>query len=315
MSLPFCRSYMFVSTSRTIGKKISPGVSSKSGIGPTLIIWWTAGVSGIAAPAMLRDARAPDAAADEDVLRLDRALVGVHAPDAPVLDVDARHLGARGDRQRAERRRGLAHQRAGAERVDAADAGRVEAAEDDLLVDVRHELLHLRRRQQLRRLAPRDRRGDAPVELLQPLLRPRDLDPAADRVHAELDVLVRRVPRERGHLLRVVDGEDEVGGVPGRAAGVRQRALVEQHEVAPAEPREVVNHAVADDAGADDDRLRARGEVRHRPRDPTSCSSCRSSPSVPTSRISSRRPMISAACSAWTSSSGVGSWASQSTRV
>ena len=52
MSLPFCRSYMFVSTSRTIGKKISPGVSSKSGIGPTLIIWWTAGVSGIAAPAI-----------------------------------------------------------------------------------------------------------------------------------------------------------------------------------------------------------------------------------------------------------------------
>ena len=53
MSLPFWRSYMFVSTSRTIGKKISPGVSSKSGIGPTLIIWWTAGVSGIVAPAML----------------------------------------------------------------------------------------------------------------------------------------------------------------------------------------------------------------------------------------------------------------------
>ena len=43
--------------------------------------------------------------------------------------------------------RGLAHQRAGADRVDDADAGRVEAAEQDLLVDVRHELLHLRRRQ------------------------------------------------------------------------------------------------------------------------------------------------------------------------
>ena len=50
----------------------------------------------------LRDPRAPDAAADEDVLRLDRALVGVHSPDAPVLDVDPGHLGARGDRQRAE---------------------------------------------------------------------------------------------------------------------------------------------------------------------------------------------------------------------
>ena len=52
MSLPFCRSYMFVSTSRTIGYSISPDVCSKSGIGPTLIIWWTAGVSGIDAPAI-----------------------------------------------------------------------------------------------------------------------------------------------------------------------------------------------------------------------------------------------------------------------
>ena len=52
MSLPFWRSYMFVSTSRTIGKEISPGVASKSGIGPTLIIWCTAGDSGMVAPAM-----------------------------------------------------------------------------------------------------------------------------------------------------------------------------------------------------------------------------------------------------------------------
>ena len=47
---------------------------------------------------------------------------------------------------------------------------------------------------------------------------------------------------------------------PRGAAGVRQRALVEQDEVAPAEPREVMDEAVADDAGADDDGLRAFGE-------------------------------------------------------
>ncbi len=52
MSLPFWRSYMFVSTSRTIGNAISPRVSSKSGIGPTVMNWCTAGVSGIDAPAM-----------------------------------------------------------------------------------------------------------------------------------------------------------------------------------------------------------------------------------------------------------------------
>ena len=169
--------------------------------------------------------------------------------------------------------------RAGADRVDDADSGRVEAAEQDLLVDVRHELLHLRRRQQLRRLAPRDRRGKAPVQLLQALRTARDLDPAADRVDAELDVLVDRVARQRGDLLRVVDREDEVGRMARGAAGVRQRALVEQDEIAPAEPREVMHEAVADDAGADDDGLRAFGEGRHQSGDPTSCSSRRSSPS------------------------------------
>ncbi len=43
---------MFVSMSRTIGNSISPRVSANSGTGPTLIIWWTAGVSGIDAPAI-----------------------------------------------------------------------------------------------------------------------------------------------------------------------------------------------------------------------------------------------------------------------
>ena len=67
------------------------------------------------------------------------------------------------------------------------------------------------------------------------------------------------VEGERRHLLRVVGQEDEVRGVTGRAARVRQRSLVEQHDVAPAEPGEVPGHAVADDAGADDhDRARAR---------------------------------------------------------
>jgi len=41
-----------------------------------------------------------------------------------------------------------------------------------------------------------------------------------------------------------------------RASGVGQRALLEQHEIRPAEPREVVRDAVADDAGPDHDRLR-----------------------------------------------------------
>src|SRR5499427_7686221 len=52
MSPPCWRSYMLVSTSRTIGYSISPAVSANSGMGPTLIIWCTIGVSGSRAPAI-----------------------------------------------------------------------------------------------------------------------------------------------------------------------------------------------------------------------------------------------------------------------
>ena len=45
-----------------------------------------------------------------------------------------------------------------------------------------------------------------------------------------------RVEREVGDLPGVVDREDEVRRVPGRAAGVGQRPLVDLHDVAPAEP-------------------------------------------------------------------------------
>jgi hypothetical protein len=43
---------MFVSMSRTIGNSIELFESAKCGTGPTSIIWWTAGVSGIDAPAI-----------------------------------------------------------------------------------------------------------------------------------------------------------------------------------------------------------------------------------------------------------------------
>ena len=61
--VPSWRSYMFVSMSRTIGYSIARLVPSKRGTGPMSIIWWIAGVSGIAAPAM-------------------RAIIGLHTPQA-----------------------------------------------------------------------------------------------------------------------------------------------------------------------------------------------------------------------------------------
>src|SRR5215469_9399225 len=52
MSPPCWRSYMLVSTSRTIGYAISPVVPANSEMGPTLIIWCTIGVSASRAPAI-----------------------------------------------------------------------------------------------------------------------------------------------------------------------------------------------------------------------------------------------------------------------
>src|SRR4029079_2854694 len=48
--------------------------------------------------------------------------------------------------------------------------------------------------------------------------------------------------------------------VAGRAARVRERTLVDQDEVAPAAPREVVGEAVSDAPGARDDGAGARGQ-------------------------------------------------------
>ena len=121
MSLPFWRSYMFVSTSRMIGYSISPGVSAKSGIGPTLIIWCTAGVSGIDAPAMraMRGLQTPQATNSVSPrrrpCRCARALTRPLTTSMPVTSVLAEVT------QPAVLLRVLAHQRAGAQRVDDAD--------------------------------------------------------------------------------------------------------------------------------------------------------------------------------------------------
>ena len=79
-----------------------------------------------------------------------------------------------------------------------------------------------------------------------------DLDAAALVVDVELLVLAHALQRQRGHLLVVVDREDEVRGVAGRAARVGQRALVDQRDVGLAEAGQVVGDAVADDPRADD---------------------------------------------------------------
>ena len=199
--------------------------------------------------------RAPDTAGDDDGLRLDRPPGRAHATNAPTFDVEADGLGVRDDRETAVCDRSLAHQRSRAHRVDDTDIGRVEAADEDRRVDVRHERLDLRRRDERGGLdAPRLRGSHTTAQLLHPFLCACDLDPAAPREDPELAVLANALERELRDLLRVVDRKDEVRRMPGGAAGVRQRSLVEQDDVRPAQADEVVGEAVADDAAADDDR-------------------------------------------------------------
>ena len=120
--MPSWRSYMKVSMSRTIGYSMCRVELAKRGTGPMSIIWCTAGVSGIDAPAIRAIAGLQTPQAITTTLGLDVAAGGAHAAHAAVLDVDAEHLGVRRDRQRARLDRALAHDRARPQRVDHAHA-------------------------------------------------------------------------------------------------------------------------------------------------------------------------------------------------
>ena len=99
--LPSWRSYMFVSMSRTIGYSIALLAPAKRGTGPMSIIWCTAGVSGIDAPAMRasRGLQTPQAITTTSVSTSPRVVRTRR--HAAVLDVDAEHLGVGRHRQRA----------------------------------------------------------------------------------------------------------------------------------------------------------------------------------------------------------------------
>ena len=239
-------------------------VSANQWVGPTSIIWCTAGVSGIEAPAIRASfgLQTPQAMTTISVSMSPRGRA--HAANASALDVEAEHLRVRRDREPAGGLPAVAHDRPGLQRVDDADGRRVETAEDHALVDERDELLHLVGSQERHRLdPPRLRRGHATRQFLHPLLGPRDLDAARLGENAHLLVLAHALRRELRHLLRVVDREDEVRRVAGRAPRVRERPLVEQDDVRPALVGEVVGDAVADDPAADDDGSSLAGEGAH----------------------------------------------------
>ena len=68
---------------------------------------------------------------------------------------------------------------------------------------------------------------------------------------------------EQAHLFVVVDGEDEVGGVPSGSARVGQRPLVDLNNVAPPQFGQMPNHRVAHDPGADHHNVGGGGLITH----------------------------------------------------
>ena len=117
---------------------------SKRGTGPMSIIWCTAGVSGMSAPASraMRGLQTPQQMTTRSASIV--AARGLHRMDAAVLDHDVRHLGV-GKHRQAGVLGALAHDRGRPQRVDHTGAGGVEATDDEALVDVGDELLDLRR--------------------------------------------------------------------------------------------------------------------------------------------------------------------------
>ena len=85
-------------------RRSRPAVSANMRHRPDVIIWWTAGVSGIEAPAMraMRGLQMPQAMTTD--VRLDVALVRPDAGDAAVDDVEPGDLGLRRDGQGAHAR-------------------------------------------------------------------------------------------------------------------------------------------------------------------------------------------------------------------
>ena len=201
------------------------------------------------------DLARPQAARVDDVLGVDRALLGDDVPGAvgalPRVDdaVLAHDLGARDLRGLGV---GVGH----AVRIDVALDRVVDRADEVLLVQQRIQLLRLGRRDQLQIHAEVAAARHGHAQPVHALGRAGQHQAAGD-VHAarlagdRLDLLVEldRVLLQLGDVGVAVDRVHAAGGVPGRAG--RQLRPLDQHDVLPARLGQVIEHARAHDAAAD----------------------------------------------------------------
>ena len=197
------------------------------------------------------------AARVHDEVGLDLALVGLDGSDAVPLDADPRDARARRD-LRAAAARALREREGELARVDVAVRREVGGAEDTLGRHWRKERLRLGGRDQVEVEAERLRPAGLARELLHPLLRggePQraDLAPAGlePDLLAELAVEVDRAHHHLREAQRAAKLPHQARGVEGRAAG--QVGALDEHDIAPAEPRQPVEDRAAADAAADDD--------------------------------------------------------------
>ena len=267
MSPPCWRSYMLVSTSRTIGYSISPAVSANSSIGPTLIIWCTIGVSGIRAPAIraIRGLQTPQQIAQTSV-SMSPSLVRT-ALTRPAGDLSMPSTSAPASTRSAPSC--WACSRISVPARSESTTPTVGKCAPPRITDSSRYGTSLATPAGVSSSAGMPQAFAAVQRRRSSCIRSgvrATSMPAALGEDAEFLVLLGAVAGELHHHLRVLDREDEVGGVAGRAARVRHRALVDQDQVPPAEPGEVIGEAVADDARPDDD-----GASQ------SECRSCRSS--------------------------------------
>src|SRR3984885_7333993 len=246
---------MFVSMSRTIGYSISFVVSANRGAGPMSIIWCTIGVSGIDAPAMraMRGLQQPQAITRRSASRSPRVVrsfltrpCSTSMPRTSVLAMTVNPALCARSRMIVPARSESTTPAPGVKNPPRISRSSMKGTSSFTWSGVSSSTGSM----------PHDfaealGRGHPPGQLLHPLRRARPLDPAALDEHAEVLVLAHALERQRRHLLGVVDREDEVRRVSGRAAGVRERPLGAQLDVPACELGQVVGQAVADDAGAE----------------------------------------------------------------
>ena len=204
------------------------------------------------------DLRRPHSGGIDDDLRLDAAGFGqdgAHLVARAELDAHDALAGADLGAQVARRARERVGRRM---RVEVAVLRHADGAVERFGTGLRQQAQRLRGRRELDVEADRPRPRHAALELGQRFRARRDAHATDGLEHAELAVQVDAVAPEAHHRRRRVELRHEPRGVARRAA--RERALVEQDDVAPAGARQVVGDAAARDAASDDD---CAGAIAH----------------------------------------------------